>query len=213
MRVGVLAVGSHAERHGTVLPPDADARIAEHIAREAVERTGAEFLGVLKKSYELLGIDTGDHQSLDELADELRGELEKAKESGVQAVVLVNGHGGNLDLGARIDALQRETGVRVKFNSRIIELEVAHAGTEEVSIGAAIGIADESRLEEHVDAEHHPEVGFVGLKEARKRYPWAEEHAQGVMKDGVKVDKELGAELVEQAIVDAVKDIEGLAAL
>jgi len=167
MKVGILAVGSHAERHGAALPPDTDARIAEHIAREASKRTNVEFLGVMKKSYELPGIDTGEHQTLDELAGELKEKLEQARASGFEAIVLVNGHGGNLDLGERLDALQSETGVRVKFNSRIIELEVAHAATEEVSIGSAIGIADESKISEHANAEKHPEVGFVGFKDAR----------------------------------------------
>ncbi|MCD6248148.1 MAG: 2-amino-5-formylamino-6-ribosylaminopyrimidin-4(3H)-one 5'-monophosphate deformylase [Hadesarchaea archaeon] len=208
MHVGVLALGSHNERHGAALPLDTDARIAEHIAREASRRTGARFLGVLKSSYELPWIDTGEHQSLEELVDEVIRVLKKAKKKGMEAVVLVNAHGGNQKLQEKLDVIQRETGILVKFNGTIIELEGPHAGTGELSIGAAIGIADESKLKEHADFSRHPEVGFVGFHEARKRYPWAEKHAREVLEQGVRIDKSLGAKLLEQAIAKVCKDIE-----
>ncbi len=210
MSVGVLAVGSHDEGHGAALPRDTDARIAEHIAREAARRTGTSFLGVLHSSYELPGIDTGDHQSLEELVDELKRELRKAKSSGVLAVVLVNAHGGNQKLREKLAEIQRELGMKVKFNAVITELEGQHAATGELSIGATIGIADESKLGEHSNFERHPEVGFVGLKGARERYSWAEEHAREVLKRGVRMDKFLGEKLLECAIADVVNDISEL---
>jgi len=210
MNVGVLAVGSHDEGHGAALPRDTDARIAEHIAREAARRTGTSFLGVLRSSYELPGIDTGDHQSLKELVDELKRELRKAKSSGVRTVVLVNAHGGNQKLREKLAEIQRELGMKVKFNGVITELEGQHAATGELSIGAAIGIADESKLKEHSNFERHPEVGFVGLKGARERYSWAEEHAQEVLKRGVRMDKFLGEKLLECAIADVINDISEL---
>jgi 2-amino-5-formylamino-6-ribosylaminopyrimidin-4(3H)-one 5'-monophosphate deformylase len=210
MRVGVLALGSHSERHGAALPLDTDARIAEHIAREAVRRTGASFLGVLRFSYELPGIDTGKHQSLEELVGELSEALRESKENGVQAVVLVNAHGGDQKLREKLDGLEQELDMKVRFNTTITEIEGPHAATGELSIGAAIGITDESRLGEHSDFERYPEVGFVGLKEARKRYPWAEEHAREVLERGVRVDKPLGDKLLERAIADVVDDIREL---
>ncbi|MEA1905286.1 MAG: 2-amino-5-formylamino-6-ribosylaminopyrimidin-4(3H)-one 5'-monophosphate deformylase [Candidatus Hadarchaeota archaeon] len=210
MRVGVLALGSHDERHGAALPPDTDARIAERIAREAARRTGASFLGVLCSSYELPGIDTGEHQSLGELVGELRGVLRESKEDGVQAVVLVNAHGGNQKLREKLDELEQELSMKVRFNTTVTEIEGPHAGTGELSIGAVIEITDESRLGEHSNFERYPEVGFVGLKEARRRYSWAEEHAHEVLERGVRVDKSLGDKLLERAIADAVKDVEEL---
>lgn len=207
MRVGVLALGSHEERHGAALPPDTDARIAEHIAREAARRAGAGFLGVLRSSYELPGIDTGKHQSLEELVEELRGVLMRAKKDGFRAVVLVNAHGGNQKLRERLGELEQELGMKIRFSTTVTEIEGPHAGTGELSVGAVIGIVDESRLMEHSNFERYPEVGFVGLKEARRRYSWADEHAREVLKRGVQVDRHLGVKLLERAISDAIEDI------
>ncbi len=210
MRVGVLALGSHDERHGAALPPDTDARIAERIAREAARRTGASFLGVLRSSYELPGIDTGEHQSLEELVEELSEVLRKSKKDGVQAVVLVNAHGGNQKLREKLDGLGQELGLKIRFSTKITDIEGPHAGTGELSIGAVIGITDESRLGGHSNFERYPEVGFVGLKEARRRYSWAEKHAQEVLERGVRVDKFLGDKLLGRAVADVVKDVKEL---
>jgi len=210
MSVGVLALGSHDERHGAALPRDTDARIAEHIARKAARRTGANFLGVLRSSYELPGIDTGEHQPLEELVDELKRELRRAKASGVRAVVLVNAHGGNQILRKELDGVRGELDMEVRFNGTITEIEGPHAGTGELSIGAAMGITDESKLEEHSDFERYPEVGFVGLRGARERYPWAEEHAREVLRDGVRVDRPLGEKLLGRAIADVVDEVREL---
>lgn len=210
-KVGVLALGSHEERHGAALPPDTDAKLASHVALEAAKRTGAKFLGVLHSSYELPDVDTGRHQTLEQLLDELRARLLSAKQVlGIYAVVLVNGHGGNEPLRGRLQALERDLDVRVAFNNAIVELEGPHAATGELSMGAAIGICDSSRLAEHLDFGGHPEVGFVGLEGARRRYAWAERHAQEVSGQGVRVDKSLGVELVERAVSDVVDDIREL---
>jgi len=210
-KIGLLALGSHEERHGAALPPDTDAKIASHIALEAAKRTGARFLGVLHSSYELPGIDTGRHQTLEQLIDELRAVLLSAKRTlSIRGVVLVNAHGGNDVLREHLRGLEEKIGLRLVFNNKIVELEGPHAATGEVSIGAAIGIADPSRLAEHCDFERHPEVGFVGLKEVRRRYPWAEQHAQEVKRVGLSIDKFLGEKLLERAIADVVNDVHEL---
>jgi 2-amino-5-formylamino-6-ribosylaminopyrimidin-4(3H)-one 5'-monophosphate deformylase len=208
IKVGLLALGSHEERHGAVLPLDTDAKIASHIALEAAKRTGARFLGVLHSSYELPDINTGRHQTLEQLIDELRAVLLSAKKTlGIRGVVLVNAHGGNEVLREHLRELEEEVGLSLTFNNRVVQLEGPHAGTGEVSIGAAIGIADPSKLNGHVDFERHPEVGFVGLKAARKRYSWAEQHANQVSEQGVRVDYLLGGKLLQLAILDVMEDV------
>ena len=207
----MLALGSHEERHGAALPPDTDAKIASHVALEAAKRTGVKFLGVIYRSYELPGIDTGHHHALEEVLEELRAVLRQAKSAlGIRAVVIVNGHGGNTPLRERLPAIEAELGVRLVFNNTIIDLEGPHAATEELSMGAAIGIADESRVAEHTDFSRYPEVGFVGLLEARKRYEWAERQAREVEAGGVRADRELGRRLLERAIADAINDVKKL---
>lgn len=209
--VGLLAMGSHEERHGAALPPDTDARIASYLAREVARKTGVKFIGVLRSSYELPGIDTGNHQDLDQVIGELRTALRDAKKAlGLKAVVVVNGHGGNGPVSEHIPALEVELGLKIAFNSKIIELEGAHAGSEELSIGAAVGITDESKLAEHSNFKRYPEVGFVGLRETRRRYGWAEKLARDVEERGFHVDRTFGKELLDSAIADIVKDIRKL---
>jgi len=210
-KVAILALGSHEERHGPALPPDTDAKLASHVASEAAKRTGARFIGVLHSSYELPGIDTGRHQSLDQVFEELRGALLEAKRAlGISAAVLVNGHGGNGPLRERLPALEGELGMPIVFNNTLIEIEGPHAATGELSMAAVIGIADVSKIAEQTDFERHPEVGFVGLKEARRRYAWAEQQAREVEKVGLRIDKFLGEKLLECAIVDVMNDIREL---
>lgn len=213
-KVGILAMGSHEERHGAALPPDTDAKLASHVASEAAKRTGARFIGVLYSSYELPGIDTGRHQSLEQVLEELRRTLLDAKRSlGISTVVLVNGHGGNEPLREQLPALEKELGMPIVFNNTLIELEGPHAATGELSMGAVIGIADVSKIAEQTDFERHPEVGFVGLKEARRRYAWAEQQAREVEKGSLRIDKFLGEKLLECAIVDVMNDIRELETL
>jgi len=210
-KVGILALGSHEERHGAALPLDTDAKLASHVALEAAKRTGARFLGVLYASYELPGIDTGRHQPLEQLTDELISTLRAAKETlGLEGVVLVNGHGGNEPLRDHLQAVMRELGIPVIFNNAIVDLEGPHAATGELSMGAAVGITDVSRLAEHIDFARYPEVGFVGLEEAHARYPWAKQHAREVGKVGVRIDRFLGSKLIECVIGDVINDVHEL---
>jgi 2-amino-5-formylamino-6-ribosylaminopyrimidin-4(3H)-one 5'-monophosphate deformylase len=207
-KVGILAIGSHEERHGAALPPDTDAKLASYVAFEAAKRTGAKFLGVIYRSYELPGIDTGHHHALEEVLEELRVALLQAKSAlGIRAVVIVNGHGGNTPLRERLPAIEAELGVHLVFNNTIIDLEGPHAATEELSMGAAIGIADESKVAEHGNFSRYPEVGFVGLQEARRRYEWAESQAREVEAGGVWADRELGRRLLERAVMSVVNDV------
>jgi 2-amino-5-formylamino-6-ribosylaminopyrimidin-4(3H)-one 5'-monophosphate deformylase len=207
-KVGVLAMGSHKERHGAALPPDTDAKLAVHVAEEAARRTGAKFIGVLFSAYEYPKIETGEHQSLDTVMGELRSALQSAKRLlGIEGVVIVNAHGGNKPVGERISELEQELGLKIVFNSVITDLEGPHAGTGELSMGAALGIMDPSKLTEHADFTRYPEVGFVGLTEAKRKYEWARRQAAEVTKLGVRASLFLGRALLECAIADVVNTI------
>jgi 2-amino-5-formylamino-6-ribosylaminopyrimidin-4(3H)-one 5'-monophosphate deformylase len=207
-KVGILALGSHEEKHGAALPFDTDAKLAAHVALEATKRSGAKFLGVLYSSYELPGIDTGRHQPLEQLVDELISTLRAAKGTlGIEGAVFVNGHGGNEPLRDNIREIEQDLGVRLVFNNVIVDLEGPHAATGELSMGMAVGITDISKLAEHADFIRYPEVGFVGLTEAQERYPWAKQHAKDLGKVGIRAEKFLGAKLLECAIGDVVNNI------
>jgi 2-amino-5-formylamino-6-ribosylaminopyrimidin-4(3H)-one 5'-monophosphate deformylase len=199
------------ERHGAALPPDTDIKLASHVAQEAAKRSGAKFIGMLYSSYELPGINTGVHQTLDTLLDELTTALSNAERMlGIKGAVLVNGHGGNNCLREKLPALEDELGLRLAFNDTLTKIEGPHATTGELSMGVVLGITDLSKLAEHTDFARHPEVGFVGLLEVRRRYPWAENQAQEVMRLGIRADRYLGEKLLECAIADVVNTIHEL---
>jgi len=210
-KVGILALGSHEEKHGAALPPDTDAKLAAHVALEAAARTGAKFLGMLYASYELPGIDTGRHQPLEQLIDELVSTLRAAKETlELEGAVLVNGHGGNEPLRDHLREIERKLGMRLFLNNAIVDLEGPHAATGELSMGMTIGITDASKLAEHIDFTRYPEVGFVGLQEAQERYPWAKQHAHDLGKVGIRADRFLGEKLIQCAVADVVNNVHEL---
>ncbi len=200
MKIGILAIGSHDERHGAALPKDTDARIAEFIAKEVAKRTNTEFLKVLKTSYEFPEIDTGSHESLEKVKKELVEEIRNAKEKSFDGIVLINAHGGNTVLEKHIAEIEKKTETKLKMDSRICKIEGPHAGSGELSIGTIIGITDVSKLEEHRDLDKYPEIGFTGFEKAQEKYEWAEKHAKKIAKEEIKIDKPLGKKLLESAI-------------
>ncbi len=210
MQVGIIAIGSHEEDHGPALPPDTDARIASHIGRETAEKTIAEFLVTLKSSHEFLDINTGNHQPLQEVVEELEEKIQKSKDLGFEAFLLVNAHGGNQKLENHIKKLEKKTQTKLKMDSTICQIEGPHAGTGEVSIGAVLGMVDETKIDEQSDVEKYPEVGFAGFDHVREKYEWAEEHAKEVLNEGVEVDKKLGKKLLNSAIKSAIEKIKNL---
>ena len=92
-------------------------------------------------------------------------------------------------------------------DNKIVEVEGPHAGTGELSMGAVLGIVDEKRLDEHCKFNLYPEVGMVGLTEARIANKGIENGAKKVAEEGVCVDLEIGEQLLEIAVRDVVKDI------
>lgn len=210
MKIGIVALGSHHERHGASLPLDTDARIAEHIAKKVAEKTDSEFLGTLKSAYELPEIETGDHDSIEKVIEEVEEKIEEAKSKNFEGIFIVNAHGGNQELEKHLKEIEKRTRINLRMDSTICNIEGPHAGTGELSMGAVIGITDESRLDEHTDSEKYPEVGFVGFEEAREKYEWTEKHSQEIIQNGVKVDKFLGNVLLKAAAASAANKVQDL---
>jgi len=211
-RIGILALGSHLENHGAALPIDTDAKIAAYLALQASLRTGAKFLGILYAATEYNYVKHGKHMNVQELVEKrLRPTLQAGKKClDLEKVVLVNAHGGNVPVQDHLPDLEKELGLKIVFNNKIVEIEGAHAGTGELSIGALLGIVDEHRLKEHCQFEKYPEVGMVGFKDARMASKGIDEGAWKVQKEGVCIDTHLGNKLLETAIKDVIEDIKGL---
>lgn len=194
---GVLALGSHQERHG-ILPEDTDAKLTSYLTLQACLKTGAKFLGVILSSYELPGIETGIHQPADQVLQEIRRRLAEASRTlGIKRVVIVNAHGGNKPLARRLREMEKSSGIRLLWDSSLVR--GPHAGTEEFSMACALGVADPGSITEHADFLKHPEVGFVGLEEALKRYGWARRLA-GEARKNLRADPELGRRLLEETV-------------
>lgn len=211
-KIGVLAIGSHLENHGAALPIDTDSKIASFLALETSFRTGAKFIGILYAATEYKYVKHGIHLSPEVLVKkELIPTLKRAKNNlDLAAVVIVNGHGGNVPIKDYICDMEKYLGLKIIFNNKIVEIEGPHAATGELSMGAVLGIVDESRLNEHFQFDNYPEVGMVGLHEARKASEGIEKGAQKVEKEGVCIDIELGNQLLEVALENIIEDVKGL---
>jgi 2-amino-5-formylamino-6-ribosylaminopyrimidin-4(3H)-one 5'-monophosphate deformylase len=211
-KIGVMAVGSHLENHGAALPIDTDSKIASYLALQASIRTGAKFLGILYAATEYDYVKHGIHLPADILVEkELIPTLKNARNNlDLEAVVLVNGHGGNIPIKEYLEDIGEELGIVIILNNKIVEIEGPHAGTGELSMGVVLGIADESRLHEHCQFEEYPEVGMVGLHEARQQNKGIDDGAYDVQKHGVCVDLELGESLLETATLDIINDVKSL---
>ncbi len=214
-QIGVMAIGSHLENHGAALPIDTDSKIASYLALESSFRTGAKFLGILYGATEYDYVKHGVHLSPEELVKkELIPTLKNAKRNlNLEAVVLVNGHGGNVPITEYLEDLEQEVHLKVVFNNKIVEIEGPHAGTGELSLGAVLGIVDKSRLDKHCDFDDYPEVGMVGLYEARKASSGIDAGARTITQEGVCIDFELGKKLLEIAVEDIVGDIKNLVSI
>lgn len=208
-KIGVLALGSHLENHGAALPIDTDAKIAAYLALQVSLKTGAKYLGVLYGAAEYQYVKHGKHMSPEDLVTKrLKPTLQAAKNClNLEKVVLVNAHGGNVPIKDYLSGLEHELGLEIVFNNKIVEIEGPHAGTGELSMGAVLDIVDLDRLEEHCQFEKYPEVGMVGLKEAREASKDIDRGAQEMERTGACVDLEKGEYLLETAVEDIVGDV------
>lgn len=210
--IGLIALGSHRENHGTALPIDTDSKIAANVTLNAATKTGATFLGIFYGATEYDYVKHGHHMKKDELINtQIIPQLINAREAlGIKKVVIVNGHGGNNLIIDEIDYISKKTGLKIIFNNSIIENEGPHACTGELSMGKILGILDENRLHEHGNFEKNPEVGMVGLKLAREKEPIINKEAKMIEKEGFCVDKSVGEKLLKNAEKRVIEDIQQL---
>ena len=210
--IGIIALGSHRENHGSALPIDTDSKIAANVALNIATKTGATFLGIFYAATEFEYIRHGIHLKKDKLVfEQIIPQLVNAKNMlNIKKVIIVNGHGGNNIIIDDMAKIECETGLKIVFNNSIIENEGPHACTGELSMGKVLGIIDESRIEEHSNFDLNPEVAMIGLELARKNNKIIDQEALKIEKEGFKVDEEFGKKLLEDAEKSVLEDVERL---
>ena len=204
-KIGIIALGSFLENHGSVLPIDTDAKIASYISLKVSILTGAKFLGVVLPSTEYDYVKHGIHNKPEEVVEYIKFLIKEGKKIGVKKFLIINCHGGNVLISDLLNDLENQFNVLVKLKN----ITFTHASTEELSVGYVIGIADESKLNEH-DFNKYPEIGMVGLKEARKNNIYIDNEAKTVEKFGVKIDAELGNNILKKSISECVEMVKKL---
>lgn len=207
--IGLIALGSHRENHGSALPIDTDSKIAANVTLNVATKTGATFLGIFYAATEYDYVKHGQHLKKDELINsQIIPQLNNAKQMlNIKKVIIVNGHGGNNLLLNEIEDISKKTGLQIIFNNSIIENEGPHACTGELSMGKILGFVDETRLEEHGDFNKNPEVGMVGLKLARENEPIIDKEATIIEKEGFHIDEKFGQKLLDNAEKKIIEDI------
>ncbi|WP_456373140.1 2-amino-5-formylamino-6-ribosylaminopyrimidin-4(3H)-one 5'-monophosphate deformylase [Methanocaldococcus sp.] len=207
-KIGIIALGSFLENHGTVLPIDTDIKIASYIALMASILTGIKFLGVVIPSTEYDYVKHGIHNKPEDVYNYLRFLIKEGKKIGIEKFLIVNCHGGNVLIEKYLKNLEYEFDVKIEM----INITFTHASTEEVSVGYVIGIAkvNDELLKEHNNFKKYPEVGMVGLTEARKNNKIIDEEARIVERFGVKLDEKLGKKILEDSINKVVEKIKEL---
>ncbi|HIH35810.1 MAG TPA: 2-amino-5-formylamino-6-ribosylaminopyrimidin-4(3H)-one 5'-monophosphate deformylase [Methanosphaera sp.] len=211
-QIGIIALGSHRENHGSALPIDTDSKIAANVALNVATKTGATFLGIFYGATEYDYVKHGIHLKKEDLINnQIIPQLLNAKKLlNISKVIIVNGHGGNNLIINEIKDISNKTGLKIVFNNSIIEKEGPHACTGELSMGKVLGFVDEEKIIEHGNFDKNPEVGMVGLKLARENEPIIDEEARFIEKNGFKIDEDIGRKLLDDAeknIIESVKSL------
>ena len=130
-KIGIIALGSHRENHGSALPIDTDSKIAANVALSVATKTGVTFLGIFYAATEYDYVKHGHHLKQDELIyQQMIPQLINARDSlDISKVIIVNGHGGNNLIIDEIEKIAEETKLEIIFNNSIIENEGPHACT------------------------------------------------------------------------------------
>lgn len=211
-QIGIIALGSHRENHGSALPIDTDSKIAANVALNVATKTGATFLGIFYGATEYDYVKHGIHLKKEDLINnQIIPQLLNAKKLlNISKVIIVNGHGGNNLIINEIKDISNKTGLKIVFNNSIIEKEGPHACTGELSMGKVLGFVDEEKIIEHGNFDKNPEVGMVGLKLARENEPIIDKEARFIEKNGFKIDEDIGRKLLDDAeknIIESVKSL------
>ena len=211
-KIGLIALGSHRENHGSCLPIDTDSKIASNVCLKVATDTGATYLGIFYAATEYDYVKHGHHLKEDELLyDQIIPQLNNARKMlDLSSVIIINGHGGNNLIKDKIDIIEEECKLNVIFNNSIIENEGPHACTGELSMGKVLGIIDEDKFNTHTDFKKNPEVGMVGLTLARKNNHIIDQEAENIKEKGMVIDETLGKKLLDHAYNDIIEDIKKL---
>ena len=198
-QIGIIALGSYLENHGTVLPIDTDIKIASYIALNVAIRTGAKFLGCVLPSTEYDYVKHGIHNTPNEVVEYINFLVEQGKKIGINKFLIINCHGGN----TIIRELQNFPPKQIKLKN----ITFTHASTEELSVGYVIGIADKTKLKEH-NPKDYPEIAMIGLTEARKNNIHIDNEAKIAEKKGITINEDLGNKILKNAINECILEIE-----
>ncbi|MBA2859223.1 2-amino-5-formylamino-6-ribosylaminopyrimidin-4(3H)-one 5'-monophosphate deformylase [Methanococcus maripaludis] len=202
--IGIIALGSFLENHGSALPIDTDAKIASYIALNVSIITGAKFLGVVLPSTEYSYVKHGIHDSIEDVVNYIKYLVENGGKIGIKKFLIINCHGGNTIIEDEL----------LKLNSKdcFITMKsvcLTHASTEEVSLGYAVGILSEDKMKTH-DPKVYGEIGMVGLTEAREKNEAIDLEAKSVEENGVFLDKINGKSLLNDLINNYVEIVKNM---
>lgn len=166
-RVGVIPIGS-CEQHGPHLSLDTDAAIAEAIARRMADELGELAVLCPTISYGLSEHHLGFAGTLtlrpQTLLAMIADVLESLAHAGIQRVIIVNGHGGNVDalrLAAR--TARRDHGMLVaSVMWALIAADAARAEAESPSFGHACEVETSVAMALVPDRVNHDRIGEPG---------------------------------------------------
>ncbi|ABR56247.1 Creatininase [Methanococcus aeolicus Nankai-3] len=202
-QIGIIALGSYLENHGTVLPIDTDIKIASYIALNVAIQTGAKFLGCVLPSTEYEYVKHGIHNTPNEVVEYIDFLVEQGKKIGINKFLIINCHGGNTLINELIEELPYKSDIKLKIKN----ITSTHASTEELSVGYVIGIADKSKLKEH-NPKDYPEIAMIGLTEARKNNKYIDNEAKIAEKKGITINEDLGNKILKNAINECILEVE-----
>lgn len=202
--IGIIALGSFLENHGSALPIDTDAKIASYIALNVSIITGAKFLGVVLPSTEYSYVKHGIHDSIEDVINYIKYLVENGGKIGIKKFLIINCHGGNTIIEDEL--------LKLNSNNCFITMKsvcLTHASTEEVSLGHAVGILSEEKMKDH-NPKLYEEIGMVGLKEAREKNEAIDLEAKSVEENGVFLDKINGKSLLNDLINNYVEIVKNM---
>lgn len=221
-RVALVPVGA-TEQHGPHMTLDTDTAIAEAFARRIGDALGEDAIigptismGMSEHHLGFAGTMTLKALTLMSLVHDV---VQSFVQNGVRKVILVNGHGGNIDplgLVAR-EAGRDGTAEVASLMWAILAADLIHerAATPfhshacDIETSVALAIAPHVVLSDRIEAPAPSTLGVVPLAEPRSRYdipvPFGQWTANGAIGDPRLATRELGEEIVALALGRAVE--------